>query len=529
MGFLTRVRQPDLRADSAIQQHVSDFWAGNDLGMNAGFMSQAGVRVNAELALTLSAFWQGLRILSENIASFPCRVHERIPNDGGDRIAMGHPVDDLLFRRPNSFQNSFEYMEMSVAHLVLRGNMYSWIIPGSRGFVDQLVPIHPDAVKVELLPNGELQYRIQTRTGQVRKGAEDIFHVRGLSFNGYEGVSVITYATQDLGGLLAAETFAHNFFRDGATAAVAAIPEASLGPDKMEVVAKSVRTFLTGLKNANSVFVPPEKMTIAPIGFNPEDAQLLATRQVTPQHVGNWLNMHPSLLGDPSTVSYASTKQFRQNLNDLTFRPIVERFEAAIDADLFLNPDRFFCRFDMSELKRGDPAEQATIQHTNVMDGVWTRNEARRRQGMNPLKGLDEPLEPLNMERTSERGGERRVPNESVARITRAHMIALREATVLVRKEVAAATKAAKDYASNAEGWQAWCRTFYADHAGAVAERLQMPLPLAREYAAKQGTQLSEQGIGVCQGWDWDVAPALANLALCGDLDGRAKALGEAA
>lgn len=529
MGFLTRVRQPQIVAagQSQLQQHVADFWAGNDIGLSAGMMSQAGIRVNADLALTLSAFWQGLRILGENLASFPCHVIERLPNNEGEQIAKGHPLEDLLFRRPNAIQNSFEYFEMSVAHLVLRGNVYSWIVPGPRGPIDQLMPIHPDAVTVALLPNGEVQYTIQTRTGPLKKYAEDIFHVKGLSFNGYEGVSVITYATQDLGGLLAAETFAHRFFSDGATAAVAAIPDAPLGPERLDNVTKAVRAYLTGLKNANSVFVPPEKMTLQNIGFKPEDAQLLATRQITPQHVGNWLNMHPSLLGDPSTVSYASTKQFRQNLNDLTFRPIVERIEAAIDADLFLNPDRFFCRFDMSELKRGDLTEQAQFQHFNVTDGVWTRNEARRRQGMNPLPGLNEPLEPLNMERTSQRPGGS--PEGLSARISRAQLIALQEATVLVRKEVAAATRAAKVHAANAEGWQAAVREFYAEHAGTVAERLRMPLPLAREYAAKQGLLLAEHGIGVVADWEWEAAPALANLALCADLEGRAIALGEVA
>jgi HK97 family phage portal protein len=524
MGFIADMHRPSTRADGGwLDTHIDDFLSARDLD-RPGMRTHAGVRVNTDLALTLAGFWQGLRILSENVASFPCHVYERLSSNGKDagrKVAAGHPVDDLVFRRPNTFQNSFEYWEMTAAHLTLRGNMYSYILPGPRGFVDQLVPIHPDLVRAVLLPTGEMQYIIQTGVGTVKKGGEDIFHIRGLSFDGVAGVSVITYATQDLGGLMAAESFANRFWSQGATAGVAAIPESDVGPDGMELLQKSVRSYLTGLQNAHSVFVPPDKVTLKNIGMKPEDAQLLATRAFSLQHIAQWLNMHPSMLGDPTTVGYASTKQFRQNLVDITFRPLVERIEAAVDAELFLNPDRFFCKFNMASLLRGDPSEQAAVQHTNVVDGVWTRNEARLKQDMNPLDGLDETLEPLNMARTSERN--------PVAALRRAELLTLDAAKGLVRQEAGAARKAAQRFAGDGAGWQAWLRDFYTEHAQTVAERLRMPLPLAREYAARQGTTLSQRGVGAIDDWDWTVAPALANLALCADLQGRAIALEEAA
>jgi HK97 family phage portal protein len=513
MGFLTRVRQPDrLHAASTLQRHIDDFFAGNDL--NAARLSAAGISINPDLALTLSAFWQGLRILSENIASFPCHVFEHLPNDAGTKIARFHPIDRLLSQRPNPWQNAFEYWEMTVAHLIMRGNMYSWIVPGPTQPVGQLVPIHPDLVRVQLLPSGDVQYTISTRNGQVRKGAEDIFHIKGLSFNGYEGVSVITYATQDVGGMVAAERHAHHFFEEGATTPVVIFPDAPISPDRYDSAAREIRGAMTGLKNAGGVYLSPDKGTLANVGFKPEDAQLLATREITPRHVSGWLNMHPSLLGDAATVNYASTKQFRQNLNDLTFRPLVERLEAAIDGDLFLNPERFFSRFDMDELKRGDAHEQAQIQHLNITDGVWTRNEGRRRQGMNPLPGLDQPLAQLNM---------------GAVALSAPQLIALRAAQAVVAKEVAEVQALAQEHAHDAEGWQAGLRAFYTGFAGEIAERLRISLPQARAHAARQGAAVSAQGVGACADWEWTVAPALANLALCRDTTGREAALEETA
>jgi phage portal protein BeeE len=54
---------------------------------------------------------------------------------------------------------------MMQGHLSLRGNAYARIIANGDGEVTDLLPIHPDAVKVEGLDNGSWRYRIKQATG----------------------------------------------------------------------------------------------------------------------------------------------------------------------------------------------------------------------------------------------------------------------------------------------------------------------------------------------------------------------------
>jgi hypothetical protein len=57
-------------------------------------------------------------------------------------------------------------------------------------------------------------------------------------------------------------------------------------------------------------------------------------------------------------------------------------------------------------------------------------------------------------------------------------------------------------------------RDFYSEYQGEVAEKLRIPMPIAREFAARQGLRLAERGIDGCRDWEWTVAPELAELAL---------------
>jgi hypothetical protein len=59
--------------------------------------------------------------------------------------------------------------------------------------------------------------------------------------------------------------------------------------------------------------------------------------------------------------------------------------------------DGYFSKFNVSGLLRGDAASRATYYASGINDGWMTRNEARSLEDLNPMEGLDEPLQPLNM------------------------------------------------------------------------------------------------------------------------------------
>jgi phage portal protein BeeE len=46
-----------------------------------------------------------------------------------------------------------------------RGNAYNRIVANGRGEIVELVPIHPDRIRMELTPSGDYRYRVTDRLG----------------------------------------------------------------------------------------------------------------------------------------------------------------------------------------------------------------------------------------------------------------------------------------------------------------------------------------------------------------------------
>lgn len=526
MGFLSHWHAPrGANADGVAKrpQVWDDFWYRDA----AGFVTGAGARVNGDRALTLPPFWRGVRILSENLASFKCQVYERL--DRGRKPAPLHSFASALGTSANPHLTAFEFWECMVAHMAIRSRAFALkrVVPDPQRSQARLElwPLHPDRVSVARTPGRRLSYEVRDENGgpAVKYGSADIFHVRGISMDGIDGASMIAYAAESLGGAMAAEKFAHRFFKTGVTAAVQAVSPTTLGDEGLRNLRASIQAYVAGLDNAFGVYVAEDGVELKPIGVEPEKSQLLETRGLTAKQVAQWLNLPPGMLGETDTPTYASGMQFRQDLVDLTFRPLAERLEARIDHDLLAGaleaedaPDRFFAKFELDSLLRGAIGDRYKAHETGIRAGFKTRNEVRLEEDMEPLDGLDEPIFALNMGSGAGAQADQDTPagRAAAARETRATRIVLQECEHLVREEVAAVRKLAQRHADDGHAWQAALREFYPKHAEKLSHRLCLPLVVAREYAARQGLRLAEGGLAAAEAWEQTIPPQLATAAL---------------
>ena len=71
---------------------------------NFSSLSGSGIQVNSNTALTFSAVWAAIRILSESVAQLPITIHEKQEN--GDKIVRGdHFLYSLVHNKPNEYTN----------------------------------------------------------------------------------------------------------------------------------------------------------------------------------------------------------------------------------------------------------------------------------------------------------------------------------------------------------------------------------------------------------------------------------------
>ena len=169
--------------------------------------SVSGMRVSADSAMRLAAVYACVRILSETMASLPLVVYRARADGGKDRVT-DHWLYRLLGKKPNRYQNPFEWREMLQGHLALRGNAFCQILANGRGEITELIPIHPDRVRMELLAEGDYRYRIQNQTGhELVLPRGEVWHLRGLSSDGLLGLSPIELSRESLGMALAAQDY----------------------------------------------------------------------------------------------------------------------------------------------------------------------------------------------------------------------------------------------------------------------------------------------------------------------------------
>jgi HK97 family phage portal protein len=486
MGLITRIRTV---AESGYQRPPddADVWYDGSLS-GTSRLTTSGVRMGPDAALRLSAVWAAVRILVEGISALPCIVYKRLDNGGKDR-AGNHPLYELLRWQPNGWQTAIEFWEMMMGHVVLRGNAYAQIIPGARGAVDQLIPRHPDRIEIQSIqtPTGiRLRYKWTPLQGEpVMLTQDEVFHIRGLSSDGISGLILADHASDSFGLSKAAADYGATFFRKGATVAGLVEHPKTITGSAQTNLKQSIEA---QIRNPHGIMVLEEGMTWKNLGFNAEDTQLIQTMEFGIEEVARWFNVPLHLLrSNKQAQTYASVEMFDLELIIHTLRPWAIRIEQAIRRDLIVGFDTYFAEFLMDALLRGDSTARKDFYASGITNGWMTRNEVRIKENLNPLKGLDEPLVPLNMG-TGNPPPAGQDPTSTTPPSQQQRGASLARAAVdrVLRREAGAVSKAQQKYAKEQKAYQAWAEAFYAEHATFVAEALALPTLIAAAYCAER-------------------------------------------
>lgn len=479
----------------------ADFWYGP-----VSETAHSGVQVNEETSLRAAAMLACLRVLSETIASLPYPVYER-RSDGGKDRRVDHPVYDLMQVQANEQMTAFDFRQLRVVMMGLWGNWYCRIVPGRRGAVDSLEPLHPDRVKVERLNNGRLRYEYRTPEGEPKRYTQDeVQRIPGLSLDGVVGVETMSVAREALGLALAAEGYAARFFaNDARPGGILTTDQAFKDPERLKQIAESWTNAHGGVNQAHKTAVLHSGLKYQEVSKSPGDVQLVDTRTAQALEIARIMRVQPHKIGILDRATFSNIEQQSIEFVVDTIMPWLIRFEQAERRDLITNPQRFFLEHIVEGLLRGDSKARAEFYQSGVQNGWLTRNEVRRLENLNPLPGLDTPLTPQNMAPT--RG------NRDAAQV-RLHRMAFAAADRVVRKEINAMATEARRHANSEGEWAERVQAFYGEHAAFVAEALCVGHQEAQEYAEAQCRELLNHGPTVLDTWREGKAEQLANMAL---------------
>lgn len=344
----------------------------------ANFEALRTGKVTPEAAEGVSAVYGCVSAIAETIGSLPLPLYRR--TEQGRQKAPDHPLYRVLHDAPNERQTALEFRELMTAHKLLRGNAYARIQRGSDGQVRQLMPIHPDRVRVLELENDRLGYEITTQDGKTeRLTMEEVFHLRHRSDDGVLGVSPIARAKAVVELAIVERDHGVDTFRQGAKLLGILKTPARLNPDQREAMARTWRAFKSG-----STPILEDGMDYSTVSMTLEDAEWIAARQFSTEEVCRLFRVPPTIVGDLRHGNYSNTSELFRQFITLSLRRHLLAWEQAISRQLLTDAGRrtYFAEHSVEGLLRGDSATRAAFYHSAIANGWMTTAEVRELENL---------------------------------------------------------------------------------------------------------------------------------------------------
>lgn len=440
----------------------SDFWFSP-----IGTKTISGANVSESAAMSLPILRACVTYISSSIAKTPLNVYRRLPDNGGKEPAYNHPLYSLFKVAPNEYQDAYKWKEIFMRHLLLKGNTEQRILTAGNGQIAGLEIEDPDDVRIELTGKNRWRYQIKESEGVYKPHSRgEVFHIYGQSNDGIVGISPIYETCDSIGEAIAAREYSARYYaNDGTPGSVIEWENHFKDDDQKRRFRQSWTEAQTGV-NRHKTAVLENGMKLREIKISNKDAQHIESRNYTGHDMCRIYSVQPHKVGllDNATFSNIEHQAIESVIDCLL--PYFCMIEAAINHQLITHNNTFFAEFNIDTLLRGDTQTRYDAYGKAIQDGWMTRNEARNKENLNPLPGLDEPLQQLNMGRA---GGNSE----------REAMLAYNTASVLSKKEIQGARAAIK---KGVVELHSWANTFYQSHSEKVARLLVVNPTAAAKY-----------------------------------------------
>jgi HK97 family phage portal protein len=353
----------------------------------AGRMSSAGKTVNLENALRVATAFACGRVIANGVAQVPIKLMREA---GGKRLpARDHPLYDLLALRPNPWQTSFEFRTTMSFHVEFCGNFFAFK-NAPLGEIRELIPLLPGNMEVYQEEDMTLRYKYRhPKTGAVREiPAEDIWHVRGPSWNGWMGMEWLSIARDALGLAMAAEESMASLHKNGVQASGGWSVKPKLNAEQYKALVGWLKTAHGGSGNAGAPLILDNDAKWVSTVMSSREAEHVETRKLQIEEVCRAMGVMPIMVGySDKATTYASSEQMFLAHVVHTLSPRWTLYEQSMDANLLTDKERaggLYFDFVEEGMIRGAVKDTKDAIVGYVNGGIMTPNEGRAKLDLNP-------------------------------------------------------------------------------------------------------------------------------------------------
>jgi hypothetical protein len=333
--------------------------------------------VTPEVAVRVSAIFAVCRFIAQGVGVMPIQIGRTLTNGRKERFSP--PCSYTIRQRPNGWQSRFDFMTLQAYWTALHGNGFARIMPGSRGFMTTLVPMHPTRVSVQQLSDYTISYKFLEASGTWSPLRQDeVLHWKWMSENGIWGMAPSEICATSISLARQLDIAATAFWRNGARPDFIIKTAEKISDPAIAELREQFRQMYGG-NNRGAPGVVSSKVDIVPMQSNTmEQSQYQELRAaILPDVCRHW-GVPSTLLGDAKMARYSNVEQEHLSAQVWCLLPWQHRMEGPFD--MALQPvygEDVYVKLDSRGLLRGDNASRSALYQSMFNMGSITPNEIR--------------------------------------------------------------------------------------------------------------------------------------------------------
>ena len=319
-----------------------------------------------------------------------------------------HPLIDLL-NRPNPLMAGVEYFQCLYSHLLLGGNAYA-LVAEINNKPSELHILRPDRMRIvasktaiptayEYFIGGKVidRYDIEPETGK-----SVIKHFKFFSpTDDYYGLSPMMPASVNIDQHNASAKHNFNLLNNGArpSGAIVFKPKdesgmtIQLSESQRQQLLSDLDLRFTGQNNAGRAMLLEGDFDWKEMGLAPKDMDFIELKNMASREIALCFGVPSQLVGVPDNQTYSNVQEARLALYEETIIPLAKRVES--DFNEWLSgyySEQITIKYDIDSIPAMQERRKRIYENVvqAVREGIISRNEARERLDLEPVKGADD-------------------------------------------------------------------------------------------------------------------------------------------
>lgn len=359
-------------------------------------LEKINIPVTPANALSVSAFYGCLRVLSNHFAMLPRNVYKKTQKSGKTILEVNenHPLQTILRVETNRLMTPFDWYRVMILNKKVYGYGISKIIRKANGQIDSFKHYASNKVTIYKLDDA-LWYQPE---GYAEEGFwdYDAIHTKELDLVGEAGTSIVKLAKNTIQVNLTAKEFLKKYFQNGTfVSGVIEYPQ-GVGKPKDEKSDDMRTSFVRGLKGDDfggfglGFLFNGGKFNS--VSKTPIESQLQEFFKKSDVEIYQLLGVPPIMVGDTeksTSFGQGVEQQYLMYLNNC-LQPEITQLEQEIKRKCLKNEVGTYVKTNVNALLRTDSAGRAALYDSLSKNAAISPNEIRMLEEMNPYDEGDE-------------------------------------------------------------------------------------------------------------------------------------------